>query len=123
MCLQEGAKTAGQQAGDAARQGADIAADKTEEAGAAAQDYSKTGVQKVSPQLLHLCWRLFITWRYAQVFSNKRRLHGVNGCNPPGTSICHAGRVAIRIKALAFGMQVQTNGRCASAVECIRCVS
>jgi len=44
---QAGAKEAGQQAGDAARQGADFAADKTEEAAAAAQDYSKTGAKKV----------------------------------------------------------------------------
>ena len=46
-CLQRGAKEAGKQAGDAAHQGADFAADKTEEAGAAAEDYSKTGADKV----------------------------------------------------------------------------
>jgi hypothetical protein len=46
-CPQRGAKEAGKQAGDAARQGADFAADKTEDAGAAAEDYSKTGADKV----------------------------------------------------------------------------
>jgi hypothetical protein len=46
-CLQRGAKEAGKQAGDAAHQGADFAADKTQEAGAAAEDYSKTGADKV----------------------------------------------------------------------------
>jgi hypothetical protein len=38
----------GGQAGDAVEQGANTAADKAEEAGSAAEDYSKTGQKQVT---------------------------------------------------------------------------
>jgi hypothetical protein len=42
------AKEVGGQAGDAVEQGANTAADKAEEAGSAAEDYSKTGQKQVT---------------------------------------------------------------------------
>lgn len=42
------AKELGGQAGDAVEQGANTAAEKTEEAGSAAEDYSKSGQQQVT---------------------------------------------------------------------------
>jgi hypothetical protein len=49
------AKEVGGQAGDAVEQGANTAADKTEEAGSAAEDYSKTGQKQVGPPAVSAC--------------------------------------------------------------------
>jgi hypothetical protein len=52
-CLPLQAKEVGGQAGDAVEQGANTAADKAEEAGSAAEDYSKTGQKQVTACLDH----------------------------------------------------------------------
>ena len=54
-CLTLQAKEVGSQAGDAVEQGANTAADKAEEAGSAAEDYSKTGQKQVTAYVDDTC--------------------------------------------------------------------